>query len=327
MKEEVESEKSIESIFYKYKKDIIMFFSGVIVTGVICGIIWPNRIAKLSDGSEVVASVNGTSISADVLYKELTNRGGLTTVLEMVDEEILLNKYNLDEEAAAYAKEQSASIYEQYESLYGYTKDEFLTNNGFKSEDEFMHYLEVEYYKSKYFDDYLSSKITDEEVKKYYDDVVKEERRAYVFYTTETGKDLANVKKALEKGTDIEKLSKKYSNLSYRDLGNVNFSSYDMYTNKFLTELNKLGKGEVSKVFEDDNFGNVIIYVTEVKEKESYDDLKEQIRTNLSKELSQKDQNLYYRAFQELRKEYNFKIEDSNILKEYDKFVDQTKEK
>lgn len=313
--------------FMKNNKNVIVAFAaGVLITGAICGILWPSRIAKLSDGSEVVASINGTSISADALYSELNSRGGLSTLLEMIDEEILRNKYNLDKEAAAYADEQSKGYYEQWESIYGYTKEQFLSNNGFKTEDDFLHYLENEFYKNKYVEDYLNSKVKDEDVETYYNDVVKEERRAYVFYTTEDDKDLTKVKKSLEKGTAIDKLSDKYSSLTYRDLGNVNFNSYNMYTDKFLTELNKLKKGEVSKVFTDENFGNVIIYVSDVKEKEEFDTVKDQIRSNLAQKMNEEDSNLYYRAFQELRKEYNLKIEDQNIQKEYDEFIETTKE-
>lgn len=309
------------------KNIIIAFLCGVVITGVMCGIFWPSRIAKLADGSEVVANINGVSFSADILYQELSSRGGLSTLLEMVDEEILRNKYNLESEAKAYAEEQSSSYYEQWESVYGYTKEQFLSNNGFKTEDEFLHYLENDFYKNKYYEDYLNSKVKDEDVEAYYNDVVKDERRAYVFYSAEDTKDLAKVKKALEKGTSIEKLQDKYSSLTYRDLGLVNFNNYNIYTDKFLTELNKLGEGEVSKEFVDDNFGNVIIYVSNVNEKQEYNEIKDQIKSLLSQELDQNDENIYYRAFQELRSEYSFKIEDSKLQKEYDEFIETTKEK
>ena len=309
------------------KVALISFVCGVAITALNFGILWPTRLAKLSDGSDIIASVNGVSVSANNLYDEMNDRSGLSTLLDIVDKEILLNKYDSTEEAKEYAQSQAEEYYTQWESVYGYTKEETLSSNGFRSEQEFLDYLEIEYYKNLYFEEYLNSLVKEEDVKKYYDDVVKGQRRAYVFYTTEDSDNLAKVKKALEKGTDIEKLQDKYSDLTYRDLGNINFNSYNIYTEDFLKQVNKLEKNEVSPVFTDDNFGNVIVYVTDVQEKEAYDDIKGDIRNNLGQELYQNDQNVYYRAFQDLRNEYNFQIEDANLKDEYDDFVKETKEK
>lgn len=326
MKDNNKEEKGFIDKISDNRNLFFSFLGGVLVTAVICGILWPSRLAKLSDGSDIIASFNDTNVSADALYKDLSSRGGLSTLLEIVDKNILLDKYNLKDEAAAYAEEQSQSHYQQWESIYGMTKEEFLSNNGFTTEDEFMEYLEFEFYKNTYSTEYLNSKVSDEEVEDYYNDVVKEERRAYVFYSAEENKDLEKVRKALKKGTSVEDLSNKYSSVTYRDLGNVNFNSYNIYTENFLNKLNKLGKKETSEVFEDENFGYVVVYVSNVEEKEKLEDIKDDIRSNLATKLNENDPNLYYRGFQELREEYGFKIEDANLKKEYEDFIKSTKE-
>ena len=59
-----------------------------------------------------------------------------------------------------------------YEENYGLTKEKFLTQNGFDSEDEFIEFLTLDYLRNKYYEEYIASQISDEEIEKYYNENV-----------------------------------------------------------------------------------------------------------------------------------------------------------
>ena len=55
----------------KNGKILGMFFLGVFIGGGIMFILWPSRVAELKDGTQVIATVDGKSYTADDLYQSL----------------------------------------------------------------------------------------------------------------------------------------------------------------------------------------------------------------------------------------------------------------
>lgn len=321
----VEENKKWEGFWERNKKNIMFFVGGVVVGGLIMGIMWPDRIAKLSDGTEVVAEINEKNFTADDVYNKLKEGNGLTALLQLVDLEILKEKYDLDEEANNYAKEQSEYIYNMYQSAYGYTKESFLEENGFSDESEFLSYLQEEYYYQQYYNDYLASKITDKEAEEYYKDEVMGAKYVYVFSSNEKDNDLSKVKKALDSGSSYKDITNKYQDITANDLGVIEYDTYSNYSTEFLTNLKKIDKPGTSSVFEDSSYGNALIYVSEVNEKEDYKDIKDGIKKVLATKLGNEDDSLYYKAYIELRDAYNLKIYDTKIQALYDDFKKQHK--
>ena len=298
-----------------------------LVVGIVLGtvgtlLLSPSRVAKLSNGQQVVLELTNTSITAENLYEELKSSGGLSALINLMDQAILNDKYDLKEDAEKYADEQSAYYFNMYEQYYGYTKEQFLESNNFKDENDFREYLKNEFLYNRYYQDYLASIITDEEVEQYYNDNVFATKHVYVFSSTEKKHNLENVRKQLKKGTKISKLEDKYSDVVINELGDVDFVSAGSYSAEFVKQLKSLEANTYSKVFADDTFGNVVIYVSEVKEKDALVDVEDKIIEVLGQQKDEADESLYYRAYQELREAYGMKFYDEALEKEYQAAMD-----
>ena len=120
---------------------IIVCLVGVLVGMGLMYVISPNRIAKLSNGQQVIVELKNDEITAEDLFTELKRTGGLSALINLMDNSILNDKYDLDKEAEEYAKSQSEYYYNMYEQYYGYTKEQFLESNNFASEEKFKDYL------------------------------------------------------------------------------------------------------------------------------------------------------------------------------------------
>lgn len=325
MKEEKQEKINIgdigENRFFKWVKNnqmsITAFIVGIALGVFVMGLLWPDRIVKLADGSEVIATLKGRNFTADDIYQDMVDANGLNTLLDQVDLAILKEKYDLEEEAMESAKSQAEEIYQSYEETYQYTKDQFLEMNGFGTENAFLEYLKNDYYFKKYFEDFLVSKISDKEAKKYYDNTVKGTKKVQLFISTTDDADLKKIKKALDKGQTLSSVSKKYSNVTLTDLGSVSFNSYGDYSETLIKQLGDLKKGETSDVFEDSTYGYALLYVEDTDKKRDFDDIKEDIKKILGTELANKDENLYFNAFFQLRDAYDFEIKDSKLASLY----------
>lgn len=304
--------------FKNHKKELISGVVGLVVGIIIMVLLTPTRIAKLSNGKQVVLELNNTSITAEDLYEELKSSGGLSALINLMDSAILNDKYDLEEEAQKYADEQSAYYYNMYEQYYGYTKEEFLEANSFETEEDFIEYLKNEFLYNRYYEDYLASIITDEEIEEYYNNNVFGTRYVYVFSSTEKENSLEKVRKALKKGTKISKLEDKYADVVVNELGEVDFTAASNFSATFIENVSSLEKNQYSAVFEDDTFGYVVVYVSDVKDKIELVDAEEDIIDVISAEKDAADETLYYKAYQELREAYGMKFYDEALEKEYE---------
>ena len=55
----------------KYRLAIYGVIGGVLATMLVVILIWPDRIAKLKDGTEPVAEIKGLTVTADDLYEDM----------------------------------------------------------------------------------------------------------------------------------------------------------------------------------------------------------------------------------------------------------------
>lgn len=322
----VKNKKSgLINAFKDNKREVTFLIIGLVVGIVIMLILWPNRIAKLKDGSEVIVEVNNKKFTADDLYTELKSSGGLDALVNLVDQYILYEKYDLDEEAEKFAKEQSEQIYASYETYYGYTKEQFLSSNGFKDEEEFMAYLRDEHYYQTYYDDYTETLISDKEINDFYKDEVFGDKDIYIFSASSEDNDLENVRKYLKKGKTLDQIKKKYSSITANSYETVTFRDAAEYSETVIDQLKTLEKGEYSEVFEDAVYGYVVVYVVDETEKSEVDKVKDDIITLLVDEKQAEDSNIYYQAFIALRKEYGIKFADTEFKKEYEENIKQYK--
>lgn len=318
-KEIIESNKGLGMSVNQ--KCLACLLVGMIIGALAMSLCWPKRIAKLKNGEEVVATVGNYNVSADEVYSAIKNETAMMYILDLVDYSILVDMYGKTDEADTYAKEQSELIYKNYEEYYGYTKDEFLTANGYKDEESFLTYLNHDYYYSKYYDEYILKLITDEELEKYYNESVSGKKKVHIYTKYDDSVDLNDIKKELDKGKSVEKVNEKFEGAMYNDLGEVTYADYYEYSDVFIKNLYSLKDGETSKVFEDGNSGETLIYVESVEEKPELNDIKDSLREMLARKKDSEDETIYYKAFIELREEKGLKFNDTEYKDMYENFI------
>ena len=178
------------------KKKLFAFVlaGSLLLTG--CG-----KVATLKNGEEVVAKLNGKTITAEELFDELKNQGGATTLTNMIDEFIVNKEIKTDEDAESYADSQLNSYKQSYQS-YGQDFNAALKSAGYTGEDDFKDALVTEYKKQKVTENYVKDELSDSEIEKYYDDNIFGDIEArHILISPNTDDDMSDEEK--------EKLKKK----------------------------------------------------------------------------------------------------------------------
>lgn len=303
------------------RRELIFLVIGLVIGVLVMSIFWPDRVATLKNGEEVLVEVKGKKFTADELYNKLKDDGGLDQLVDMVDNYILHEKYNFEEEAKKYAIEQSETIYSTYKNYYGYSKNDFLGANGFESEKDFLDYLNDQYYYEQYYKEYVTGTITDKDVEDFYKSRVFGEKHVYIFTSSSGENDLENVRKYLKKGKSFDQIKKKYPNVTATSVDSLKFTDTDSYSEAVLSNVSSTNKGKYSKVFSDDTLGNVVVYVVDEKETPKLDDVTDKIVSLLVSQKQESDEKLYYQAFIKLRKEYGIKFSDTVMEDNYKKLI------
>lgn len=305
----------------------------LLVTG--CG-----QKAKLKDGKEVVAEIEGKTITAEDLYDELRSQGGTTVLINMIDEFIANKEIETDESAKEYAQNQLDTLKAQYEQS-GQDFTAALTSAGYKNENEFKELLILDYKKNKVVENYISDNLTDEEIQEYYDnDVFGEMTVKHILITPETADDMSEEdtekaeneakKKAeeviekLNNGEKFDDLVKEYSDDegSKDNNGLVENFTKDGVVSEFWDASIELKDGEYTKEPVKSEYGYHVIYRVSQKEKAKLKDVKDDIKEKLVEEKLNSDAELATKTWVEIRKKYKLDIKDDDIKKAYNESND-----
>lgn len=295
VKKEVTKEKdhkeNVEKIFNKVENN-----RTAIITGIVCFlvatllfrcILWPDRIAKLSNGEEPIATIDNENITANMLYNDMKESYSIDSLLRLVDKIVLDKKYT-DEDVSEDVKETAEYYYNMYNQYYGYTKEQFLSANGFQKEADFIKFLTLDSKRDKYFEDYVEASITDKEIQKYYkDDVTGDIDTKHILVnvaeteeeglTDEEAKKMAEqIIKKLNKGTSWEDIIAEYKdNITDEELGYLSFNA--SLEENYLKEMKDLKVGKYSQKPVKTSYGYHIVYKIDEKEKPALDDVKDEI--------------------------------------------------
>lgn len=306
------------------------------------------KVPKLSNGKEAVVSFEDTkiSISADDLYNEIKEKYALNSLIDMIDNSILLKEYpKSDSDAKKYADEQLESIKKYYVDDDGKYDEKSLLSAlsqyyGISSLDDFKEMLKLTYYRNKAVDDYAKNSITDKQVQKYYDEeYVGDISCKHILIAPKTTDSMSDTEKKkaeeaalktakevikkLNDGAKFDDLAKKYSDDDSNknkggDLGY--FNKGDMVT-EFETAAYALKLNKYTTTPVKTKFGYHIILKTGEKEKEALDKVKDTIITTLADKAKEDDNTMQINALIELRKKYGMKIEDSSLSKQYSTYI------
>ena len=317
----------------KYRLAIYGVIGGVLATVLVVILIWPDRIAKLENGLEPVASIDGLTVTAEDLYEDMKEIYSVSNLLDIIDNKILEEKYPETDEMNTELNDQAESYYNMYKQYYGYSKEEFLTKNGFGSERAFIEYLRLQYRRSEYTNDYIKGQITDKEIEKYYEDkvygdintkhiLVKVSSSA----TDEEKKNAENLAKEiiakLNEGKSFDEVKEEYKDkITYEELGykayNANLES------AYMEAMQKLENNSYTKEPVKTSYGYHVIYRIDQKEKPALEDVKEEIITSLVSEHKSEDTSVQYKALEKMREDAQLKFTDTVLEKKYETYKSQ----
>ena len=316
------------------KKKLFAFVlaGSLLLTG--CG-----KVATLKNGEEVVAKLNGKTITAEELFDELKNQGGATTLTNMIDEFIVNKEIKTDEDAESYVDSQLNSYKQSYQS-YGQDFNAALKSAGYTGEDDFKDALVTEYKKQKVTENYVKDELSDSEIKKYYDDNIFGDIEArHILISPNTDDDMSDeekekaeekakkeaedIIKKLDDGEKFADLAKEYSDdEGTASKGGKLTVTYGAVVDEFWDGVNDLKDGEYSKEPVKSEYGYHIIYRIKQKEKPSLDDVRDDVIDDLVQEKMNNDTTLQTKALVALRRKYDLEISDDKLKKSYDNSVD-----
>lgn len=317
----------------KYRLAIYGVIGGVLATILVVILIWPDRIAKLENGLEPVAEIDGLTITAEDLYEDMKEIYSISSLLDKIDNKVLEEKYPENDEMNDELQEEAENYYNMYNQYYGISKEEFLAKNGFGSERAFIEYLRLQYRRSKYTDDYVKGLITDKEINNYYEDkvygdintkhiLVKVDSNA----TDEDKKNAENLAKEiiskLNEGKTFDELKEEYKDqITYEELG---YKAYNAsLESAYMEAMQKLENNSYSKEPVKTSYGYHVIYRIDQKEKPALEDVKEEIITSLVEEKKSEDTYIQYKALEKMREDVNLKFTDTVLEKKYETYKSQ----
>lgn len=322
------------------KKIVMLALCVVMISG--CG----KKIPTLSNGDEAVVELkDGVKISANDLYGNMKENYALQSLLNMIDNQILREKYSdkLDE-----AEESANSTIDQLKEYYGddlLNAIQYYTN--FSTVEAYKDSMYLTYLQNLAVTDYAKEQITDKQVKKYYkDEVVGDIKVNHILITPDVKDDapadektakeeeakakaqevIDKLKKADNKEEEFEKLAKEYSMdettkenggaLGYINKGTLGDTYKELETAAF-----KLKDGEFSTDIITTELGYHVIIRLDTKEKDSLENLTDSIKETLSQDYITENPEIQVTALQELRKDYDLDIVDSDLKEQYAKYI------
>lgn len=299
------------------------------------------QIPKTKDGNQVIASVKGYEVTADQLYAELKKDKGTDSVMNLIDTFIADKEVKFTDEDEEYV-DNVVDYYKQYADYYGVTFEEFLSQyagiNGVSTEEEFREFVKADYKKSLAAINYVGKSLTDKEIQEYYDENYSE-TMTVKHILIEVNEEVSE-EEALDEAKDIINQLNEVKddadalNELFKDLA-FNHSSDSTYATEGLIE--DFSKKDVVSEFWDASYDlkdgeftsepvkteygyHVILKVSSSSQKKLKDVKKEIIKTLAQQKLSS-DANLQITSWDELRKKYKLKINDSDIKKDYNDIV------
>ena len=352
-KEIVKEEKVVDTYASKIKKEkkktkLRVWFEGlsleqIIISGIIIIAILlivlifvSTKNTKTKNGDDIVVSVDGKTITANELYKELKAQNGRNVAINLIDEYILNKEYKTTDDM----KKSADQTIESYKNTYGDNYEAFLEYNGISGNKELKELLIKNNKLTLVTEDYIKDNLTDKEMKKYYENNIYGDISAkhilisfdYKDDATDEEKEAAeNDAKAkaeeiiekLKNGEDFSTLAKEYSTDegSKENGGDLGYFNTGDMVEEFEEAAYKLDVNEYTTKPVKTTYGYHIIMKTGQKEKPSYSKAKETIIEKLVEQKKSEDNTISVKAMVALREKYNMKIKDKTVKSDYDDYI------
>ena len=297
------------------------------------------EVAKLKNGEEVVGSIKGMKVTADELYTSLKDMGGTSEFLNLVDTYIANKEVKDSDEIKKEAETQIETLKSQYQSS-GQNFDDAMKQSGYDNEKELLEVLILDIKKKQVVENHIKSNLKENEIKDYYNAEITGEINAKHILVTPTikeemseeektkAKNDAKVKaekiiKELNDGAKFDNLVKKYSDDkgSVENNGLIENITSTTVVEPFFEACIELKDGKYTTKPVESQYGYHVILRVSQKEKPKFEDVEADIKDTLMNNILSADQNLYNTSWVDIRKEYDLKIDDTEINKGYKKLT------
>ncbi len=315
-------------------------------TLLLCGC---GKIPKLSNGDEAVVEFkDGDKISVNELYEEIKNNYGLNALLNMVDEYIYDKELSdVKEDANTYADSYISQLRQNYDS-----EDQLLqalSSRGYQSIDAYKKVLYLSYMQNEAIEKYVRDNITEDELKKYYDEEVYPNMTlSHILITPEVTDDMKdedkekaekeakdkinNIIKELNKAKNediasvFEKLAKENSqDEGTKDkggsLGEINIGSLNGQYDELIKAASELEDGKYSTEVITTELGYHVILKTKTGEKKSYEDSLDSMKDKITTDKLTNDSSLIPEAIKSYHEKYDLDIIDSELDSQYGRYM------
>ena len=300
------------------------------------------QVPKLENGKEKVVSFDKDGIAVDDLYEEMKEKIGFNTLINMIDKKITDEKFKETDEEKDAITNQINTVKAYYEYIY---KNQFATyedyikeNYGVANDTELQEVFRLSYRRSELVKQYIKGKITEDEIKKYFDNSYIGDIEASHILITANYKDGATdeekkkaedealktakeVIKKLNDGGDFATLAKEYSKDGSADNGGSlgRFGQGDM-VKEFEEAAYKLEVGKYTKEPVKTQFGYHIILKTKDYGKGELKDAKDKIVETLLNEKLNSESDIVFKTLIDIREDYGLVIEDTKLKEQYDNY-------
>lgn len=310
------------------------------------------KIPTLDNGEEAVITFdNDHMISINEFYNTLKETYGLDTMFVLADTYILETEFDDYKDTARETADSTVDSY--IESAGG--EDEFLTylmQYNYQSIDAYRDLMYLSILQNHAIEEYAKLQITDEEIEEYYNDVaIGDMEVSHILITPDVDDDatddeteeaeaeaeatveeiIARLDEAKDNGEDIDEvfasLVEEYSeDESTIDdggaLGRINYGTLGDRYDELVSAAAELEVGEYSTEVITTELGYHVILKTNEYDKESLEDLQEEIRDTLSEDyITDNSSSIGFYALQHYRNEYGMDIVDDEVAKQYSDYV------
>lgn len=353
----VVKEKSKESKKGKFKSLINEVMSNTPFVISLCAIViliatliftlCTKRVPKTSDGNEVIATVNGKTITTDELYQSLKESYGTDTLINLIDSYIADKEVKVTDDDKKYVQE-VVDYYKDYADYYGTDLSTFLTNyvglTGISTEDEFYDYVLADYKKTLAVKKFVGDEASEDDLKEYYKNSYSDSltvKHILIEVDSEAEDTDAAEKEAYDKAvelikkldkTDAENIDSKFEELAkdnsddtatYSNGGLIeDFTKTDV-EESFYEAANDLKDGEYTKEPVKTSYGYHIILKVSSTPVEKFENIKDDVRNAYAENLLTTDSTLQISKWDELRKQYKLSIKDDFIKDLYESTINK----
>ncbi|MBP2241073.1 foldase protein PrsA [Cytobacillus eiseniae] len=273
----------------------------IITLSITAGVLALSACNSTNGSEDVIVETKAGDISKDELYNSMKDKIGEQVLRELVYEKVLSEKYKItDEELNEKIDELKQQLGDNFELA--------LQQYGYKDEEELKATFKTGLMQEKAA--IKDIKVTDEELKDYYENFKPQIKARHILVEDEdTAKE---VKKKLDEGAKFEDLATEYSKDpgSAAKGGDLGWFGPGQMVAEFEEAAYALDVNEISAPVQSQH-GFHVIQTTEKKEKQAFEDMKEQIEYDVK--VSKLDGEIINKAMERELKDANVKINDKDL--------------